>query len=44
MEAIDRERQGANLSSTVRVHLLEWMMSEGAFLLPDETAGDLSKD
>ena len=34
----------ANLSSAVRVHLLEWMMSEGAFLLPDETAGDLSKD
>lgn len=44
VEAIDRERQGANLSSAVRVHLLEWMMGEGAFLLPDEPAGDLPKD
>ena len=40
VEAIDRERQGANLSSAVRVHLLEWMMLEGAFLLPETTADD----
>lgn len=32
--AIDRERQGSNLSSAVRVHLLDWMMAQGAITLP----------
>lgn len=36
VESIDRTRQGSNLSSAVRVHLLEWMMAEGAIILPDE--------
>lgn len=44
VEAIDRERQGSNLSSAVRVHLLEWMMREGAFLLPAETTDEPSED
>lgn len=35
VEAIDRERQGSNLSSAVRVHLLEWMMQRGPMTLPD---------
>ena len=33
VETIDRERQGSNLSSAVRVHLLEWMMSRGQISL-----------
>lgn len=33
VEAIDRERQGSNLSSAVRVHLLEWLMSSGSVSL-----------
>ena len=34
VETIDRERQGSNLSSAVRVHLLEWMMQRGPMTLP----------
>ncbi len=33
VEAIDRERQGANLSSAVRVHLLEWMLARASIAL-----------
>lgn len=36
VEEIDRERQGANLSSAVRVHILEWMMREGTMSLTEE--------
>jgi predicted DNA-binding ribbon-helix-helix protein len=39
VEAIDRERQGSNLSSAVRVHLLEWMMSRGSISLDPIGAG-----
>jgi predicted DNA-binding ribbon-helix-helix protein len=35
VEAIDRERQGANLSSAVRVHLLSWLMARGPALVPE---------
>ena len=30
---IDRERQGVNLSSAIRVHLLEWVMETGNITL-----------
>lgn len=36
VEAIDRERQGGNLSSAVRIHLLDWLMTESTLTLPEE--------
>ena len=36
VEEIDRRRQGVNLSSAVRVHILEWMMREATIDLADE--------
>jgi predicted DNA-binding ribbon-helix-helix protein len=33
VERIDRERSGVNLSSAVRVHLLEWLMARGGLTL-----------
>jgi predicted DNA-binding ribbon-helix-helix protein len=41
VERIDRERAGSNLSSAVRVHLLEWMLEKGALNLaaPAEPPG-----
>ena len=36
VEEIDRGRQGVNLSSAVRVHILEWMMREATIDLADE--------
>ena len=36
VEAIDRERQGSNLSSAVRIHLLDWLMTESTLTLPEE--------
>lgn len=38
VETIDRERQSSNLSSAVRVHLLEWMMQRGPMTLPEANA------
>jgi len=37
VEAIDRERQGSNLSSAVRIHLLDWLMTESTLTLPEES-------
>jgi predicted DNA-binding ribbon-helix-helix protein len=37
VEDIDRERREGNLSSAIRVHLLEWLMS-GARLAPKPEA------
>lgn len=39
VEEIDRARQGANLSSAVRVHILEWMMREATLTLADKGQG-----
>ena len=36
VEEIDRERHGANLSSAVRVYVLEWMMREATLSLTDD--------
>lgn len=36
VEEIDRARQGANLSSAVRVHILEWMMREATLSLVEQ--------
>lgn len=36
VETIDRERSGTNLSSAIRVHLLEWMMAQGEFTLEEK--------
>lgn len=32
VEAIDRERHDTNLSSAIRVHLVEWLMVRGAMV------------
>jgi predicted DNA-binding ribbon-helix-helix protein len=32
---IDRERQGSNLSSAIRVHILEWMMDQSTLALKE---------
>jgi predicted DNA-binding ribbon-helix-helix protein len=42
VEEIDRERQGSNLSSAVRVHLLEWMM-ERSDLRPNRERGSSAR-
>jgi predicted DNA-binding ribbon-helix-helix protein len=34
VERIDRARQGVNLSSAVRIHLVEWLMARGGLALP----------
>jgi predicted DNA-binding ribbon-helix-helix protein len=35
VETIDRERMGTNLSSAIRVHLVEWLMARGSLdLIP----------
>jgi predicted DNA-binding ribbon-helix-helix protein len=41
VEAIDRERRGINLSSAVRIHLLEWMMLRSRFTLSDTEEGNV---
>lgn len=40
VEVIDRERQGSNLSSAVRVHLLEWMLAQGGISVSDSNRSD----
>jgi len=38
VERIDRERAGSNLSSAVRVHLLQWMLEKSAVSLSAQQA------
>ncbi|MCA0399537.1 MAG: ribbon-helix-helix domain-containing protein [Proteobacteria bacterium] len=33
IQRIDDERSGANLSSAIRVYLLEWLMREGGMMI-----------